>query len=114
MGADYSAPMIVQARTKGLAAGPAVSAHSATDIVADDDTLTGSDPFHSLPQRRHFTCRPVSHDSGKIDLEGPAAANFHLKEVHADRANTKQYFTCLWLRRRHCLAPQILWRPELS
>jgi hypothetical protein len=105
--------MIVEARTKGLAADPAIFANPATDIVANDDTLTGGDPVHSLGRLCHFTCRPVSHNSGKFNLEGPPTAKFHLKEVHAHRVYTKEYLACLRLRCRYCLPLQIFRRPEL-
>jgi len=113
MRADDSAAMIVEAGTKGLAADAAIFANPATDIVANDDTQTGSDPFHSLAKLCHFTRRTVTHDSGKFNLEGPPTAKFHLKEVHAHRAYTKQHLTCPRLWRWYGLPPQVFGRPEL-
>lgn len=113
MRADDSTAMIVETDTEGLAAEPAVLAIPATDIVADNDPLTGADPFDPLPQFRHCTCRPVSHDARQFHGEGPAAAKFHLKKIHADCADAQQHFADLGLRRRDCLPLQIFRRSEI-
>jgi hypothetical protein len=49
MRANHSAAVIVEAGTQCLAADAAVPAIAATDIVCNDDALTGLNALHALP-----------------------------------------------------------------